>query len=47
MYPYTHPIQVGWCSRNSGGVASRTVSASVYNMYVPIIYMMFRFTEHP
>ncbi|PPQ70812.1 hypothetical protein CVT26_014056 [Gymnopilus dilepis] len=32
MYPYTHPIQVGWCSRNAGAVASRTVSASVYNM---------------
>ncbi|KAF8906727.1 allantoate permease [Gymnopilus junonius] len=34
MYPYTHPIQVGWCSRNAGAVASRTVSASVYNMFV-------------
>lgn len=34
MYPYTHPIQVGWCSRNAGAVASRTVSASVYNMYI-------------
>ncbi|KAF9003369.1 allantoate permease [Cyathus striatus] len=33
-YPYTHPIQVGWCSRNSGAVASRTVNASVYNMFV-------------
>ena len=31
-YPYTHPIQVGWCSRNSGAVASRTVNASLYNM---------------
>lgn len=41
MYPYTHPIQVGWCSRNAGGVASRTVSASLYNMYVPIIHTMF------
>lgn len=28
-YPYTHPIQVGWCSRNAGAVASRTVNASV------------------
>ncbi|KAF8156780.1 allantoate permease [Crassisporium funariophilum] len=34
MYPYTHPIQVGWCSRNAGAVASRTVSASIYNMFV-------------
>lgn len=33
-YPYSHPIQVAWCSRNSGAVASRTVSASVYNMFV-------------
>ncbi|KAI0320484.1 allantoate permease [Amylostereum chailletii] len=33
-YPYTHPIQVGWCSRNSGAVASRTVNASIYNMAV-------------
>ncbi|PAV21541.1 MFS general substrate transporter [Pyrrhoderma noxium] len=33
-YPYTHPIQVGWCSRNSGAVASRTVNASLYNMFV-------------
>ncbi|KAF9226376.1 allantoate permease [Gyrodon lividus] len=33
-YPYTHPIQAGWCSRNSGAVASRTVNASLYNMFV-------------
>lgn len=33
-YRYTHPIQVAWCSRNSGAVASRTVNASVYNMFV-------------
>ncbi|KAG6914964.1 hypothetical protein DXG01_014187 [Tephrocybe rancida] len=33
-YPYTHPIQVAWCSRNSGAVASRTVNASLYNMFV-------------
>ncbi|KAJ3505200.1 hypothetical protein NLJ89_g7542 [Agrocybe chaxingu] len=34
MFPYTHPIQVGWCSRNAGAVASRTVNASLYNMFV-------------
>ncbi|KII91276.1 hypothetical protein PLICRDRAFT_89604 [Plicaturopsis crispa FD-325 SS-3] len=32
-YPFTHAIQVGWCSRNAGSVASRTVSASLYNMF--------------
>ena len=25
---------MGWCSRNSGAVASRTVNASLYNMFV-------------
>ncbi|TEB13966.1 MFS general substrate transporter [Coprinellus micaceus] len=34
IFPSTHPIQVGWCSRNAGGVASRTVNASLYNMFV-------------
>ncbi|KIJ28098.1 hypothetical protein M422DRAFT_270679 [Sphaerobolus stellatus SS14] len=32
--PSTHPIQVAWCSRNAGGVAGRTVNASLYNMFV-------------
>ncbi|KAI0064887.1 allantoate permease [Artomyces pyxidatus] len=32
-FPYTHPIQVAWCSRNAGAVASRTVNASLYNMF--------------
>ncbi|KAI6146235.1 allantoate permease [Pisolithus tinctorius] len=33
-FPYTHAIQVGWCSRNAGGVSGRTVNASLYNMFV-------------
>lgn len=33
-FPYVHPIQVAWASRNSYSVRARTVSASVYNMFV-------------
>ncbi|KAG2350920.1 MFS general substrate transporter [Suillus weaverae] len=33
-FPYIHPIQVAWASRNSGSVRTRTISASIYNMFV-------------
>ncbi|KAJ7640956.1 major facilitator superfamily domain-containing protein, partial [Roridomyces roridus] len=33
-FPYVHPIQVAWASRNSYSVRTRTVSASCYNMFV-------------
>lgn len=32
--PYSHPIQVGWASRNANTVRSRTVGAAMYNMCV-------------
>ena len=32
--PYVHPVQVAWASTNSYGVGTRTVSASIYNMFV-------------
>lgn len=33
-YPYVHPVQVAWASTNSYSVGTRTVSASIYNMFV-------------
>lgn len=33
-YPYVHPVQVAWASTNSYSVSARTVTASVYNMFV-------------
>ncbi|KAF4612208.1 hypothetical protein D9613_004092 [Agrocybe pediades] len=35
-FPYVHPIQVAWASRNSYSVRTRTISASLYNMFVQL-----------
>lgn len=35
-FPYVHPIQVAWASRNSNGVRTRTVSAAMYNIFTQV-----------
>jgi hypothetical protein len=35
-FPSTHAMQVRWCSRDSNTVRTRTVSASLYNIFVQV-----------
>lgn len=35
-YPYCHAINVGWASKNSNNVGSRSVSTALYNSKLPL-----------
>ncbi|KAF2420212.1 MFS general substrate transporter [Tothia fuscella] len=35
-YPYCHAINVGWASKNSNNVGSRSISTALYNMCVQV-----------
>jgi predicted MFS family arabinose efflux permease len=39
-FPYVHPIQVAWTSRNSNSVRTRTVSACMYNVSLQAGYII-------
>jgi predicted MFS family arabinose efflux permease len=39
-FPYVHPIQVAWTSRNSNGVSTRTISACMYNISLQAGYII-------
>jgi hypothetical protein len=39
-FPYVHPIQVAWTSRNSNSVSTRTISACMYNIFVQAGYII-------
>ncbi|KAF8506810.1 major facilitator superfamily domain-containing protein [Russula emetica] len=39
-FPYVHPIQVAWTSRNSNSVSTRTISACMYNIFLQAGYII-------
>jgi len=39
-FPYVHPIQVAWTSRNSNSVKMRTISACMYNVFFQADYII-------